>query len=212
MLGILDYKAGNQTSVRRALEHLGIPCFISDDPERLSAADGLIFPGVGQAGQAMEQLARRHLDVFLKDISGKKPILGICLGCQILLDFSEENDTPLLGILKGRVRRFPDTLVLEDGTRAPVPHMGWNTVKQIRPSPLFHGIPGGAAFYFVHSFYTEPDPDLVIATTSYGRTFCSAYGRDGLFAVQFHPEKSGRPGLTLLNNFHAFCRENSHAH
>lgn len=206
MLAILDYKAGNQTSVRRALEHLGIPCAITADPAALDAAQGIIFPGVGAAGQAMGALRASGLDqVLRRAVERGRPLLGICLGCQILLERSEENDTPTLGLAPGVCRRFADGMRQEDGTPAPVPHMGWNDINLQAPCPLLTGVDPGAEFYFVHSYYVEPAPDLVLATSVYGREFCSLYGRDGLWAVQFHPEKSGRPGLTLLRNFYRYC-------
>lgn len=208
MLAILDYGAGNQTSVRRALEHLGIPCVVTSDPATAEAAQGIIFPGVGAAGQAMQAL---HLNsgleaVLRRVIIRREPLLGICLGCQILLEYSEENDVMTLGIMPGRSVRFPDGMQQEDGTPAPVPHMGWNSLDIVRPSCLLEGVAPDSEFYFVHSYFVEPAPDLIIATTTYGNTFCSIYGRDGLWAVQCHLEKSGRPGLRVLQNFYNYCR------
>ena len=212
MLAILDYEAGNQTSVRRALEHLGIPCAITADTAIVEAASGIIFPGVGAAGQAMAALLHTGLDSALRSAVNKgRPLLGICLGCQILLEKSEENDTKTLAILPGVCRRFEDHLRQEDGTSAPVPHMGWNSLRATTASPLLAGLAPSSEFYFVHSYYADPAPELVIATTVYGREFCSIYGRDGLWAVQFHPEKSGRPGLALLHNFYTYCRETPYA-
>ena len=212
MLSILDYKAGNQTSVRRALESLMIPCRITNDPDELLASEGVIFPGVGAAGQAMRVLKNASLDRVLGQIvSNQIPLLGICLGCQILLQHSEENDTELLGLLEGQCLRFPNDLTQEDGSRAPVPHMGWNTLSYVNESVLFADIPKDASFYFVHSYYTKPPREYVIAETTYGISFCSAYGRDGLWGVQFHPEKSGRPGLQILRNFYNYSREKRHA-
>lgn len=206
MLAIVDYGAGNQTSVRRALGHLGIDCAITADPARLEDADGVIFPGVGAAGQAMAELRRVGLDRRLRDLAARgRPLLGICLGCQILLAHSEENDTDTLGMAPGLCRRFPDHMREEDGTPAPVPHMGWNRLRLTRPSALFAGIPETAQFYFVHSYYAVPEEAMVLATATYGLEFCAAYGRGNLLAVQFHPEKSGRPGLRLLQNFAAIC-------
>ena len=206
MLAIVDYGAGNQTSVRRALEHLGIPCVITEDPQALHTAAGVIFPGVGAAGQAMQRLRATGLDAHLRQLVAKKrPLLGICLGCQVLLDKSEENNTTALGILPGICRRFDDQMREEDGTPAPVPHMGWNRIRVVTPSPLLAGLDPEAEFYFVHSYYVQPEAANVLAVTTYGREFCSVYGRDGLWAVQFHPEKSGRPGLSLLQNFFAYC-------
>lgn len=212
MLAILDYKAGNQTSVRRALEHLGIPCAITADPATLQGAQGIIFPGVGAAGQAMRELQSSGLDAVLRRaVDQGKPLLGICLGCQILLERSEESGARTLGIVPGICRRFEGNMLQEDGTPAPVPHMGWNSIRIQTPCPLLAGVEPSAEFYFVHSYYTEPDPGFVIATTIYGREFCSLYGRDGLWAAQFHPEKSGRPGLALLRNFYDYCLEARHA-
>lgn len=206
MLAILDYKAGNQTSVRRALDHLGIPCAITADPATLESAAGIIFPGVGAAGQAMSHLRESGLDdVLRRHVAAGRPLLGICLGCQIMMSHSEENDTPTLGLTPGRCVRFADTLTGEDGRPLRIPHMGWNTLARKRESPLLEGVPEDAAFYFVHSYYVETAPEHVIASSAYGVEFCAVHGRDGLWAVQFHPEKSGAPGLRLLSNFHAWC-------
>lgn len=206
MLAILDYKAGNQTSVSRALSHEGIANVVTADPRVVRRACGVIVPGVGAAGQAMGALREGGLDRCLRDCAAHgQPLLGICLGCQILLDYSEENDTPTLGIIHGRCHRFADGMHQEDGSRAPVPHMGWNSLRVVKPSSLLQGIHPQAEFYFVHSYYVKPEPSLVLATTCYGHDFCSVYGRDGLWAVQFHPEKSGRPGLQLLRNFATYC-------
>ncbi len=209
MLAILDYKAGNQTSVLRALRSLGIPASVTSIPESIRAAEGVIFPGVGAAGQAMAQLQSTGMDQILRQcVEEKKPLLGICLGCQILLEHSEENDTPTLGILPGTCRRFlPEW---EDGGQPiRIPHMGWNSI-QASPSILLEGIEPDAQFYFVHSYYPDPSPELVIASCTYGRTFAAVYGRPGLWAVQFHPEKSGRSGLRILSNFYRYCQEVSH--
>lgn len=208
MLAILDYEAGNQTSVQRGLSFSNIPSTITADPVVLENADGVIFPGVGAAGQAMAMLERSGLASTLKHlISTGKPLLGVCLGCQILLEHSEENDTKGLGIVEGSCHRFDTALCEEDGTPLCIPHMGWNSLTQKKQSRLLDGIPDNAEFYFVHSYYVAPEEHMVIATTSYGREFCSIYGRDGLWAVQFHAEKSGKHGLTLLNNFYQYCLE-----
>lgn len=212
MLAILDYKAGNQTSVRRALEHLGIPCTITAKPSVVASASGLIFPGVGAAGQAMEQLRQSGLEEALRRaVQQGQALLGICLGCQILLDHSEENDTKALGIVPGDCRLFDKSLVDEDGRPIRIPHMGWNTLNVKKPSPLLRDIAPEASFYFVHSYYVDVAEELCIATTHYGREFCSIYGRDGLWAAQFHPEKSGQPGLKLLSNYYDYCLGASHA-
>lgn len=212
MLAILDYKAGNQTSVRRALDHLGIPCVITADPAVIAGAHGVIFPGVGAAGQAMNELLTTGLDKVLKDqVQAGKPLLGICVGCQIMLDYSQENDTKALGIVPGECRLFNAAWTEEDGRAIRVPHMGWNSIVQKRPCELLKGIEPEAEFYFVHSYYPAPPESYVIATCTYGEEFCAIHGGPGLWAVQFHPEKSGRPGLALLRNFHAYCKEASRA-
>jgi glutamine amidotransferase len=208
MLAILDYKAGNQTSVRRALDNLGIPCRITADPAVIADASGIIFPGVGAAGQAMRELTTTGLDALLRDqVAAGKPLLGICVGCQILLDYSEENDTTALGIVPGQCALFTKGLPDEDGMPIRIPHMGWNSVTLKKPCPLFDGVDPQSEFYFVHSYFPVPQPEFVIGITEYGLPFCSVHGREGLWAVQFHPEKSGRPGLALLRNFAAYCQE-----
>ncbi len=208
MIGILDYGAGNQTSVSRALTAVDVPWVISADPARIDACSGLIFPGVGAAGQAMGHLRSTGLDACLRGwVAAGRPLLGVCLGCQILLESSEENATQTLGILPGQTRRFQPGLVEENGEAVRIPHMGWNGVSLRKPSRLFAGVPEDAEFYFVHSYYVQPAPELVIGTTRYGLEFCSVYGRDGLWAAQFHIEKSGRPGLRMLRNFYDYCCE-----
>ncbi|MCL1915474.1 MAG: imidazole glycerol phosphate synthase subunit HisH [Desulfovibrionaceae bacterium] len=212
MLAILDYGAGNQTSVARAFAMLGVPARITAEPAAIASAWGLVFPGVGAAGQAMRHLAGSGLDRLLKDwVAQGRPLLGICLGCQILLEYSEENGMETLGLIPGRTRRFDSSRREEGGRPVAVPHMGWNSVRPRRPSPLFAGLEEVEEFYFVHSYYAEPAPEYVLADTSYGGDFCSALGRDGLWAVQFHAEKSGPAGLRLLDNFHRYCRERFHA-
>ncbi len=208
MLAILDYEAGNQTSVKRALEHVGIEAVITKDETVLQKAKGIIFPGVGAAGQAMQHLQQSGMDTVLKNcIAQGRPLLGICLGCQILLEHSEENNRDTLGVIAGKCLRFPQGLVEEDGTPVRIPHMGWNGISQKQDTLLLNNVPTDAEFYFVHSYYVEPAPELVIATTQYGMEFCSIYGRDGLWALQFHLEKSGEPGLQILKNFYAYCVE-----
>ncbi|WP_428569266.1 MAG: imidazole glycerol phosphate synthase subunit HisH [Solidesulfovibrio sp. DCME] len=208
MLAILDYKAGNQTSVRRALTHLGIPCRITADPAVIADATGVIFPGVGAAGQAMAELTTTGLDALLKaQVAAGKPLLGICVGCQILLEYSAENDTTALGIIPGQCAMFSQGLTDEDGLPIRIPHMGWNSVALRQDCELFDGIDAASEFYFVHSYYPVPADQYVIGVTTYGLPFCSLHGRQGLWAVQFHPEKSGRPGLALLANFAAYCKE-----
>jgi glutamine amidotransferase len=212
MLAILEYKAGNQTSVGRALNALGIPSAVTADPALLRDARGLIFPGVGAAGQAMRNLRESGVDLVLREaVAARKPLLGICLGCQILLDSSDENTTRTLGLVSGCCRRFDPALRDQGDRPIRIPHMGWNSLRHKRPSPLLHGLPPDAQFYFVHSYYVECPPELIIATSVYGREFCTVYGYDGLWACQFHPEKSGLPGLRILENFYTYCTENAHA-
>ncbi len=210
MLAILNYEAGNQTSVKHALEHVGIAATITKDAHVLEQASGIIFPGVGAAGQAMHHLNQSGMDVVLKRCVQKNiPLLGICLGCQILLEESEENNQQCLGIVPGSCKRFPQGLVEEDDTPVRIPHMGWNGISQKQESSLLKNVPKEAEFYFVHSYYVQPDPALVIANTYYGMEFCSIYGREGLWALQFHVEKSGIPGLQILKNFYAYCQNHA---
>ncbi|OPY90001.1 MAG: Imidazole glycerol phosphate synthase subunit HisH 1 [Syntrophus sp. PtaU1.Bin208] len=204
MIAIIDYQAGNLTSVYRALRWLKQDCQITRADEVLDGASHIIFPGVGAAGEAMAHLRQTGLDKTIVRLAREgKPLLGICLGTQIIFDYSEENDTPCLGILPGEVKRFPDDLAY-DGMRLKIPHMGWNSVSFRGDHPVFRGIPTNAEFYFVHSFFPRPKrEENVLGTTSYGIDFSSAVGSKNVVAVQFHPEKSGRPGLMLLENF---CR------
>lgn len=206
MIAIIDYQAGNQTSVQRALEHLGLKAEITADPARLVVADGIIFPGVGAAGQAMNLLSQTGLDKIICELAGQKPFLGICLGCQIMLDFSEEDGgTKTLGLIPGRNLRFDSTVKDENGQNIRVPHMGWNTLEKSCDSPLFQGLSDRDQFYFVHTYYPRPDPGYILGITNYGLDFTSVFGVDGLWAVQFHPEKSGPPGLHMLRNFNEYC-------
>ena len=207
MIAIIDYQAGNQTSVKRALAALGLESEITADPVVLEKADGVIFPGVGAAGQAMGLLTSTGLDKIIRDLATRRPLLGICLGCQIMLEGSEEDGgIRTLGLIPGRNPRFDSTLPDESGRPIRVPHMGWNNVRPKKNSPLFEGLSDDDQFYFVHSYYPEPDPEFILGVTDYGLEFASVFGRDGLWAVQFHPEKSGPPGLRLLKNFAEYCR------
>ncbi len=197
---IIDYQAGNLTSVERAVEALGVPAEVTQDPDTVARARRIIFPGVGAAGKAMAILKEFGLDEALIQAHRRGvPILGICLGAQIILEHSEENDTPCIGLLPGRTR----SLIFKPGLK--IPHMGWNKVRLLRPHPVLAAVPPEADFYFVHGFYPSPaDPDMVLGVTEYGVEFPSVIGRGNLVATQFHPEKSGRPGLTLLKNFLAW--------
>ena len=196
-VGVVDYDAGNLTSVKTALKFLEAEYIISSRPEELEETEQLIFPGVGEARTAMQNLRSRGLDNFIRDYfqSGRQ-MLGICLGSQIVLSKSEEHNTKCLDIVPGTARRFSRNSGLK------VPHMGWNRVYPVRPSALFNDIPAGTSFYFVHSYYPDPHAEsAVVATAEYGITFTSALQLDNLHAVQFHPEKSGKWGLKLLQNF-----------
>jgi glutamine amidotransferase len=203
MIAIIDYDAGNLASVKRAVAHIGFDCRVTNDLGRIAAADRIVFPGVGAAGAAMRSLRRLGLDRALKAAyQAGKPILGICLGTQIVLSHSRENNTACLGLLAGEVEAFDHHARLADGARLKIPHMGWNRIRRLKPHPILAGIGPEDEFYFVHSFYPSPeDPDHLLATTTYGVSFASVIGSGNLVATQFHLEKSGRPGLTMLKNF-----------
>ena len=197
MIGVVDYGAGNLPSVERALAHIGAPFFTTARPDELAKADRLVFPGVGEARASMEVLAARGLDrAIVAFARSGRPLLGICIGAQVVLDGSEERETRCLGLIPGEAKRFRIARELK------VPHIGWNQVEQVAKHSVFAGIPDGACFYFVHSYYPQPtDAGLTIAETDYGLRFVSAFARDNIVAVQFHPEKSGEHGLRLLANF-----------
>jgi len=200
MLAIIDYKAGNLTSVKLAFDALGQANVITSDPAVIRAASRVVFPGVGAAGSAMRNLQALNLVGVLREvIASGRPFLGICVGTQILFDFSEEDGgTACLGVLPGRVVLFHPS-----DARDKVPHMGWNQLRIRRPHPLLAGIADDCDFYFVHSFYPQPArPEDVIGATDYaGVTFAAMVGRGNVAAVQFHAEKSGKVGLKLLENF-----------
>ncbi len=205
MIAIIDYNAGNITSVSRALAAIGQEFVITDDTKLLDSASHIIFPGVGAAGEAMAYLRQKKMDVWLTScFQSGKPILGICLGTQIILEHSEENDACCIGLVSGSTRRFPEDLA-SNGLKLKIPHMGWNSITLRREHPVFADLDPKAEYYFVHSYYPAPsDESSVLATTDYGMTFCSAIAMSNLVAVQFHPEKSGRPGLQILKNFCAW--------
>lgn len=206
MIAIIDYEAGNLTSVERALKSLGAQCAISRDAGFIAAAERVILPGVGRAGSGIASLRRLGLDQVLADtVAQGKPLLGICFGTQIVFDFSEEDLTDCLGLMPGRVVRFPPEHKDAEGQALKVPHMGWNGMQLMRPHPVFAGLPAAAEFYFVHSYYPLPaEEEYVVGTTDYGLSFASAVAKGSLVAVQYHPEKSGRPGLQILRNFLAW--------
>ena len=203
MIAIVDYKAGNLTSVRLAFDALAIEAVPTADPAVLARADRIVFPGVGAAASAMANLrAAGLIDILRARIAAGIPFLGICLGTQILFDRSEEDGgVDALGILPGTVRKFAPT-----DPACKIPHMGWNQVHAKRPHPLLDGVPDGSDFYFVHSYYPDPaDGGDVIGTTDYaGVVFASMVGRGNVAATQFHVEKSGKTGLQVLRNFAAW--------
>ncbi len=205
MIAIIDYNAGNITSVARALGNIGQEFVITDDTKMLDSASRIIFPGVGAAGEAMAYLKEKKLDAWLKScFASGKPLLGICLGTQIILEHSEENDTRCIGLVAGSTRRFPDSLE-DEGRPMKIPQMGWNSVTFKYAHPVFADVSREAEFYFVHSYYPSPyDEAAILGTTQYGMTFCSVLAVKNLVAMQFHPEKSGRPGLQILKNFCAW--------
>jgi glutamine amidotransferase len=205
-IAVIDYGMGNLRSVSKAVEHVagrGAEVRVTDDPEWILGADRVVFPGQGAARDCMRAIGEHHLNQAILEAARRKPFLGICMGLQVLVDFSDENDgTELLGLLAGRVVRFENDMRGSDGLPLKIPHMGWNGVIPERSHPLWSGIEPGARFYFVHSYYVVPeDAGLIAATTDYGIGFASAAARDNLFAVQFHPEKSADSGLRLLENF-----------
>ena len=198
MITIIDYNAGNIRSVLRACAEVGPKAITTSDPSVVAKAQKVIFPGVGAAPSAMEYLKKTRLDTALKNaFNAGVPVLGICLGAQIILTDSEEGPQQCLGLVPGKTIRFR----LKDKSLK-IPHMGWNEVKVVKPHPLLDGIQAGDEFYFVHSFYPSPaDKQNVYAVADYGGDFCVALGYKNLFAVQFHPEKSGHLGLQMLDLF-----------
>lgn len=191
-VAIVDYNAGNIYSVIHALERLGVSPLLTDNPEQIAKADKVLFPGQGEAGNAMRYLKQHGLDRVIRGL--RQPLLGICIGQQLLCSHSEEGDVDCLGIFDVPVLRFRPQRH-EDK----VPHMGWNTIGQTR-SPLFRGFEGNEFVYFVHSFYV-PECEWTVATTDYIQPFSAALRRDNFYATQFHPEKSGDTGERILQNF-----------
>ena len=210
-VAVIDYGMGNLHSVSKALESLGsdIQVDITSDAERILAADRIVFPGVGAIRDCMAEIRRLGIDQIVRTaVDSGKPVLAICVGMQALMDRSEENgNVECLGLLPGEVKRFGASGALLDttGQRLKVPHMGWNNVYQTIKHPLWQGIEDGSRFYFVHSYYVQPeDASLLAGRSEYGHTFAAALAKDSLFAVQFHPEKSQHCGLQLLKNFLAW--------
>jgi glutamine amidotransferase len=205
-IAVIDYGMGNLHSVQRALQHVasGARVTITREPAELASADRVVFPGQGAIGACRQELEAQGLLDAVARAAREKPFLGMCLGPQMMMDFSEENGgVQGLGVFPGRVVRFAEGLRDRDtGYALKVPHMGWNRVRQSLRHPLWSGIEQDAWFYFVHSYYLCPEQAADVAgTTDYGLRFASALARDNVFAVQFHPEKSARDGLRLLANF-----------
>jgi glutamine amidotransferase len=202
---VVDYGMGNLRSVAKAIEHVApqADVRVSSDAAEIAAADRVVVPGQGAMPDCMRELSARGLRQAVVRAAAEKPFLGICVGLQMLFGHAEEGDVMGLEILPGRVPRFPQAaMVAPDGTRLKVPHMGWNQVQQAETHPLWDGIDDGARFYFVHSYYVEPEsPEVIAGSTHYGIPFTSAVARANIFAVQFHPEKSAQAGLRLLANF-----------
>jgi len=195
-VAVVDYDAGNTLSVTRALEKVSSKVDLTPDPERVLAADAVVLPGVGAFGDCIHKLRDRGMDVACREAFRLgKPFLGVCVALQVVFEASEESPgVEGLGLMPGRVVRF-------EGDGLKVPHIGWNELSVVRDHPVLDGL-DGEAFYFVHSYYPEPEEtEDLIGETDYGTRFCSAAGRENLVAVQFHPEKSSRAGLKLYENF-----------
>ena len=203
MIAIIDYDAGNLTSVSRALFHINVENVITNDIKLIDSAQRIIFPGVGAAGSAMQSLIRLGLDdAIRRAVDSGKPVLGICLGTQIILQKSRENQAKCLGIIDGSVRAFSEIFASKKIKGLKIPHMGWNRIDLKTDHPVFSGLKKNDEFYFVHGYYPLPDNlSQVIATTDYGIAFPSVIGMNNLVATQFRPEKSGNSGLTILKNF-----------
>lgn len=205
---VVDYGMGNLRSVWQALVHVadGRAVLVSADPAVVSTAERVVFPGQGAMPDCMREIEARGLRSAVIEAARNKPFLGICIGQQMLFEHSEEGDVPGLGVIAGKVRRFPaEHMVDAAGNRLKVPHMGWNQVRQVRGHPLWQGIANGTRFYFVHSYFVAPADDAcVVGSTDYGLPFTSAVAQDNIFAIQCHPEKSALAGLAMLANFVAW--------
>jgi imidazole glycerol-phosphate synthase subunit HisH len=206
-VAVVDYGMGNLRSVSQAVMHVaagsGIEVIVTQRPEEVFAAERVVLPGQGAMRDCMRELRESGLQDAVLHAAAHKPLFGVCVGMQMLLDHSEEQDTPGLGLIAGRVKRFDLAGQHQpDGSRYKVPQMGWNRVQQAQAHALWAGVPDNAWFYFVHSFYAEPSEARHSAgRTDYGTRFTAALARDNIFATQFHPEKSAADGLTLYRNF-----------
>ena len=203
-VAVIDYGMGNLRSVSKAVEHVApdADVRVTDDATFIGDADRIVFPGQGAARDCMAAIGEHHLNEAVLNAAHNKPFLGICMGLQVLMQHSEENQgTDLLGLIPGQVIHFPHGMK-QNGEKLKVPHMGWNEVKQTTDHALWNHIKDNDRFYFVHSYYVKPQDDSIQSgETEYGLPFTCAIARDNLFAVQFHPEKSAHAGLTLLKNF-----------
>ena len=203
-IGVIDYGMGNLHSLGKALERVASSqrIVISYDADDLRACDKLVLPGVGGVRACMTELKRLELYELVREQAKKVPLLGICLGMQVLHEWSDENNgVPALGLIPGKVVRFPDPAA-GAAERLKVPHMGWNRVKQVGKHPVWENVPDDSWFYFVHSYYAVPrHKKNLLGTSEYGQPFAAAVGKDNIVAFQFHPEKSQTAGMTLLSNF-----------
>ncbi|PTB18234.1 imidazole glycerol phosphate synthase subunit HisH [Trinickia symbiotica] len=204
-IAIVDYGMGNLRSVQQALKKAAPEAEVAivDRPEDIRAAERVVLPGQGAMPDCMRSLRESGLQEAVLEASRTKPLMGVCVGEQMLLDWSEEGDTNGLGLIHGKVVRFAlEGRLQDDGSRFKVPQMGWNRVRQVHAHPLWDGVPDGSFFYFVHSYYVVPDNRAhSVGETDYGNSFTSAVARDNLFATQFHPEKSADAGLRVYRNF-----------
>ena len=200
-IAIIDYGMSNLSSVIRATKYVApnASVIVTSNPDEINNADKIIFPGQGAAKKCMESITNKNLNKIIKKSCQEKPFLGICMGMQVLMDFSEENSgTNCLGIIEGKVRKFKP----KKDIKMKIPHMGWNRVIQKNDHPIWHNIKNESYFYFVHSYFIEPkDKSYVIGETSYGNTFSSIIAKDNIIAIQGHPEKSSSTGLQFLKNF-----------
>jgi len=200
-IAIVDYGMSNLSSVVKAVEYVGPnqKVIISSNPKEIDNADKIIFPGQGAARKCINSIFDKNLDKVIKKISNEKPFLGICMGMQVLMDYSEENNgTDCLGLIKGKVKKFQST----QKNQMKIPHMGWNKISKRNEHPIWNKIDNDSYFYFVHSYFIEPDDKTnIIGETKYGDNFCSVIAKNNIIAIQGHPEKSSKAGLQFLKNF-----------